>query len=71
MKTRVYSQGRNDVLGERWFTTAYSVPIFSQGAILRWIKAKANVTDHSGQKPYRILRIRTLSQMEILNGQHC
>lgn len=70
MNTRRYSEGKSVPLGERWFTTSYAVPIFSNDAILRWLKAKASVINHAMEPPYRLFRVRTLSQMEFVNAKN-
>lgn len=64
MRSRLISEGRSVPLGEPWFTRNYAVQIFSEAAILRWLKVRASVTNHAGELPYRILRIKTIMEMQ-------
>jgi hypothetical protein len=61
MKTRAWGEGKNIPLGEKFFSTTYAVPIFSQKAIERWLKARTSVIDYSTETPYRLFKVRTLS----------
>lgn len=62
MRTRKYAESRNEVLGELWFNATYAVPIFFKEAVIRWIQSNSSVVNHSGQEPYRLLKVRTLSE---------
>ena len=54
--SRVYGEGRSDVLGERWFTTIYAVPT----------KATVEARFFEHGQWWRLVRVKTVSQMEVV-----
>ena len=68
MKPRVYGIGIGP--GDLWFTTCYQLPVFSVKAFDRW--CDKNMCDVVPVPLSRILRIKTLSQMEVVSyGCEC
>lgn len=63
---RLLSEGRSVPLGEKFFNRRYAIDIFNfrESAILNWIRDGYDVTNHTGETPYRILQVKTIMEME-------